>query len=66
MKKRTLVLVLSLFVMWACSEKESPEGRGTGYLTVNVGSGAGLKADVLIEDFILLIDRKSTRLNSSH
>ena len=55
MKKRTLVLVLSLFVMWACSEKESPEGRGTGYLTVNVGSGAGLKADVLIEDFILLV-----------
>lgn len=55
MKRQTCILILSLFVMWACSEKETPEEKGTGYLTVNIGAGTGLKADIHIEDFILRI-----------
>ena len=52
MKKKVL-LFLSLFVMFACSQ--TPEEKGTGYLTLNISQSAGLKADVDITDFILRI-----------
>ena len=52
MKKKVL-LFLSLFVMFACSQ--TPEEKGTGYLTLNISQLAGLKADVDITDFILRI-----------
>jgi hypothetical protein len=55
MKKRVSLLLLSLFVICACSKKETSE-KGTGYLTLNISQGTSLKADVEITDFILRIN----------
>ena len=54
MEKKGFLLILSLFVMFACSK--TPEEKGTGYLTLNISQGAGLKADVEITDFTLRIN----------
>jgi len=53
MKKRVFLWIWSLFVMFACSQ--TPEEKGTGYLTLNISQGTGTKADVDIFDFILRI-----------
>ena len=53
MKKRVFLWILSLFVVFACSQ--TPEEKGTGYLTLNISQGTGTKADVDITDFILRI-----------
>ena len=54
MKIRILLLIVSLFTIYACSE--APEEKGTGYLTLNISQSTGLKADIQIEDFILCIN----------
>jgi len=40
-------------MIFACSQ--TPEEKGTGYLTLNISQGTGTKADVDIVDFILRI-----------
>ena len=52
MKKRDFWLILSLFAIFGCSQ--TPE-KGTGYLTLNLSQGAGVKADVMLSGFILRI-----------
>ena len=54
MKKKTLLLILSLFAVFACSQ--TPEEKGTGFLTLNISQGASLKANVEITDFTLRIN----------
>ena len=54
MKKIVILLILPLLALFACSE--TPEEKGTGYLTLNISPGTGLKADVEIADFILRIN----------
>ena len=53
MKTRFLLLFLSFFVICACSD--SPEEKGTGYLTLNINQSSSQKSEVEIEDFILRI-----------
>ena len=56
MEKRILVFILTLFMVSACSKRETPEDKGTGYLTLNITNGStSLKAGVEITDFTLRI-----------
>ena len=57
MKTKIFPFILSVFVMFSCSE--SPVDKGTGYLTLNINPSASMKSDVLIEDFILRINNGS-------
>ena len=54
MKTRSMLLILSLFVICACSK--APEEKGTGYLTLNISQSTSLKAGIEIEDFTLRIN----------
>ena len=54
MKTRTLLLILSLFVICACSK--APKEKGVGYLTLNINQSMSLKSGIEIEDFILRIN----------
>jgi len=58
MKTRCLLLIMSIFMMCACSE--APEEKGTGYLTLNINQSTGLKADIEFDDFILCINNGRT------
>ena len=53
MKTRTMLFILTLFVICACSQ--APEEKGTGFLTLNISHSTSLKAGIEIEDFILRI-----------
>ena len=54
MKTRTMLLILSLFVICACSQ--APEEKGTGYLTLNISQSTSLKAaGIEIENFTIRI-----------
>ena len=53
MKKRILLLILSAFVIYSCSE-EKPE-KASGYLTLNISQSSSVKADIEITDFTLRI-----------
>jgi len=58
MKPKFLLLILSFSVMYACSE--TPDKKGTGYLTLNINQSTDLKADIGIEDFFLRINNGRT------
>ena len=60
MEKQILLLMTSLFVMCACSKKETTGEKETGYLTLNIIQGASLKADVEITDYMLRISDGQT------
>ena len=63
MNRQILFFILFLFVVSACSKKETPDEKGTGYLTLNISQESSLKADVEIEDFILRIsDNQSAEI----
>ena len=54
-------------MMCACSKKEMPDEKVTGYLTLNINKDASLKADVAIEDFILrIINSQSVEILSEY
>ena len=55
MNRQILLFVLLLFMMCACSKKEMPDEKATGYLTLNISKDASLKADVELIDFVLRI-----------
>ena len=55
MNRQILLLILFLFVVCACSKRETSNERETGYLTLNISQATSLKADVEITDFILRI-----------
>ena len=56
MDKHIFLFVLSLFVMCACSKKETPEEKGIGYLNLNISQDVNQKVDVELTDFILRIN----------
>ena len=60
MNRQVFLFILSLFVICACSKKETPDERGTGYLTLNISQATSLKADIEITDFILRISDSQT------
>ena len=50
--------------MYACSKKETPDERGTGYLTLNISQATSLNDDVEITDFILRISDSQSGLRN--
>jgi len=61
MKNSVLLLILSVLMIFACSELE--EEKETGYLTLNISQSTGIKADVEITDFtIRIIDGRADML----
>lgn len=62
MKRQILLLMMALFVMCACSKKETSGGKEPGYLTLNIAQGASMKAGIEITDFILRISDGTTDL----
>jgi len=46
MHRQVFLFILSLFVICACSKKETSDERETGYLTLNITQATNLKADV--------------------
>ena len=54
MSKRVVILVLSVFAIYACSKKDSSE-KGKGYLSLNIIQGTVLKTGVEESEFILRI-----------
>jgi hypothetical protein len=59
MKKYVFLIIVSLFVLRACSEKEKNIEKGTGYLALNIDRSRELKTDLQIEEFTLLISTES-------
>ena len=60
MKTKTMLLILSLFVMCTCSK--APVEKGTGYLTLNINQNTSLKAGIEIDDFTLRISNGYTEV----
>jgi len=53
MQKIFILLILLVFAMYSCSEKETE--KENGFLTLNISQSASLKADIVITDFTLRI-----------
>ena len=62
MDKRVLYLILSVFFMYACSEKEKTEEKEKGFLVLNISQGTNLKTEVELTDFILRISDSSSEI----
>ena len=58
MKTRLLLITLSFFLMYACSEPTAE--KGTGYLTLNISQSSSVKTDIEIENFTLRISNGNT------
>jgi hypothetical protein len=54
MRKVVLFLILSVFLTYACSKKETHK-TASGYLTLNISQSTSLKNDIDINEFILKI-----------
>ena len=55
MYKKYFLLILPVFLFFACSKKESLPEKETGYLILNVSQGVSTKTGIEIEDFTLRI-----------
>lgn len=55
MKGSLFFFTLLFFIMWGCSDQDTPLEKGIGYLTLNIQQASDLKSDMEIDDFILSI-----------
>ena len=55
MDRRFLILIFSIFLINACSEKETSEKKGKGYLTLKISQTAIIKTGIELNDFTLRI-----------